>query len=382
MSEPRRIACLFGTRPEAIKMAPVVAALHAKPTLRPVVIVTAQHRELLDRTLAVFGIVPDHDLDLMTPDQSLEALTARALVGCTQVLRAERPDLVLVHGDTATTMAGALAAYYAGIPAGHVEAGLRTGDKRQPFPEEMNRRVADALCDIYFAPTAAARDNLLREGIPPERVHVTGNTAVDAVLSVAASRRAAADPPAGLRQIAVEVHRRENFGQPLREVVLALREVVRSFPEVRLLWSVHPNPNVAPLVRELMAGEPRVSLLDPPEYADWVGIMADSYLLVTDSGGLQEEAPALHKPVVVTREKTERPEAVASGTVVLAGTDRRRVFTSVATLLRDESAYRRCAEASNPFGDGHAADRIVAAISGFLARPGELAQAPEIPLDR
>jgi UDP-N-acetylglucosamine 2-epimerase (non-hydrolysing) len=362
---PWRIACLFGTRPEAIKMAPVVRALGATPDMRPLVIVTAQHRELLDTTLATFGIVPDHDLDLMTPDQTLEALTARALVGCTELLRREKPDVVLVHGDTSTTMAGAIAAYYAGIPVGHVEAGLRTGDKREPFPEEVNRRVADVLTDLYFAPTAAARENLLREGVADSRIWVTGNTAVDAVLDVAA-RRAATQMPARGRRIAVEVHRRESFGAPLRDVVLALRDIARAFPDVELLWSVHPNPNVGPVVRELMAEEPRVRLIPPSEYPDWVGVLAGSHLLVTDSGGLQEEAPALHLPVVCTRNKTERPEAVAAGTVVLAGTERQSVFDSVARLLRDPEAYRRCAEAPNPFGDGHASERIVAAIRGYL----------------
>jgi UDP-N-acetylglucosamine 2-epimerase (non-hydrolysing) len=364
---PWRIACLFGTRPEAIKMAPVVQALARAEDMRPLVIVTAQHRELLDATLAVFGIVPDHDLDLMTPDQSLEGLTARALVGCTEVLRRERPDLVLVHGDTSTTMAGAIAAYYAGLPLGHVEAGLRTGDKREPFPEEINRRVADVLSDLYFAPTAAARDNLLREGVPAGRIFVTGNTAVDAVLAGAALR-AATPEPARARRIAVEVHRRESFGQPLRDVVLALRDVARAFPDVELVWSVHPNPNVGPVVRELLEGEPRVTLMAPPEYPDWVAVMAGAHLIVTDSGGLQEEAPALHRPVVCTRNKTERPEAVEAGTVVLAGTERQAVFDAVARLLQDPEAYRRCAEAQNPFGDGHAAERIVAAVRGFLRR--------------
>ena len=360
-----RVACLFGTRPEAIKMAPVVHALEKSGDMQPLVIVTAQHRELLDSTLAVFGITPDHDLDLMTPDQSLERLMARALVGCAEVLRQERPDVVLVHGDTSTTMAGALAAFYAGIPVGHVEAGLRTGDKREPFPEEVNRRVADLLCDIYFAPTPASRCNLLKEGVPAERVLVTGNTAVDAVLEVAA-RCAATPKPARARRIAVEVHRRESFGAPLREVVLAMRDIVRAFPDVELLWSVHPNPNVGPVVRELLGGEPRVSLIPPPEYPDWVAIMAGSHLIVTDSGGLQEEAPALHKPVVCTRNKTERPEAVQAGTVVLAGTERGAVFDSVARLLRDPAAYQRCAGAENPFGDGHAAERIVAGLRRFL----------------
>jgi UDP-N-acetylglucosamine 2-epimerase (non-hydrolysing) len=351
-------------------MAPVVLALRATPDLRPLVIVTAQHRELLDRTLAFFDIRPDHDLDLMTPDQSLESLTARALVGCTRVLREAKPDLVLVHGDTATTLAAALAAYYAGVPVGHVEAGLRTGDKRQPFPEEMNRRVADVLSDLYFAPTAGARDNLLREGVPAARIVVTGNTAVDAVLAVAARQ----GPPraGGRRRIAVEVHRRESFGEPLRQVILGLRDVVRAFADVELIWSVHPNPNVAPVVRELVGGESRVTLLDPPDYPEWVAIMRDAHLIVTDSGGVQEEAPALHKPVVVAREKTERPEAVAAGTAVLAGTSRERVFAAVAELLRSPEAYRRCASAPNPFGDGRAAERIVAAIRTFLAatRPG------------
>ncbi len=366
---PWRIACLFGTRPEAIKMAPVVRALRAARGLRPLVIVTAQHRELLDTTLAAFGIVPDHDLDLMTPDQTLESLTARALVGCTELLRREKPDLVLVHGDTSTTMAGAIAAYYAGIPVGHVEAGLRTGDKREPFPEEINRRVADVLTDLYFAPTAAARENLLREGVPGERIWVTGNTAVDAVLEVAA-RRAATPIAAQGRRIAVEVHRRESFGAPLRDVVLALRDVARAFPDVELMWSVHPNPNVGPVVRELVGQEPRVTLIAPQEYPDWVAVMAGSYLLVTDSGGLQEEAPALHLPVVCTRNKTERPEAVDAGTVLLAGTERQAVFDTVARLLRDPDAYRHCAEAPNPFGDGHASERIVEAIRGYLGRPG------------
>lgn len=357
-----RILCVFGTRPEAIKMAPVVQELGRSPDLQPLVAVTAQHRDLLDQVLEGFGIRPDADLDLMVGGQTLTHVTTRVLEGCERVFADLRPDLVLVHGDTTTTMAASLAAYYARLPVGHVEAGLRTGDRYAPYPEEANRHLTDVLAELHFAPTEWARDNLLREGTVPDGVFVTGNTAIDALLRTLGGQRRRPAGTEASRVLLVEAHRRESFGRPMEEIMLAVRDVVRAFPDLHVVCSVHPNPNVEPVVRRCLEGEPRVELHSPFGYAEWARRMAAAYLIATDSGGLQEEAPALGTPVVLLREKTERPEAVAAGTVAIAGTDRRSVAGTLSRLLADAAAYGRMASARNPYGDGRAAERTVQAL--------------------
>ncbi|MBI3974764.1 MAG: UDP-N-acetylglucosamine 2-epimerase (non-hydrolyzing) [Armatimonadetes bacterium] len=375
MGERLPIATIFGTRPEAVKMAPVVAALRASADFHPLVIVTAQHREMLDQVLAVFDIVPDRDLDIMLPEQSLADITTRALAGLYPALGELRPAMVLVQGDAHTTFIGALAAYYHRIPVGHVEAGLRTADKYQPFPEELNRRMTSVLADLHFAPTPAARANLLREGVPPERVLVTGNTVIDALSAIVA--RAPADlPPAvpplnGRRMVLVTTHRRENWGEPLRQIYLGLLDLLERFPDIELVFSVHLNPAVRRVVSAVLAGHPRAHLIEPPEYAPWVQLMRQAYLILTDSGGIQEEAPALGKPVLVLRRVTERPEGVEAGTALLVGTDRQRIAAEAGRLLADPAAYRAMAHTRNPYGDGRAAERIVEALRFFFKRRAE-----------
>jgi UDP-N-acetylglucosamine 2-epimerase (non-hydrolysing) len=361
----KTVAVVFGTRPEATKMAPVIRALSGDPELAVRVVVTAQHRHLLDQVLELFAIRPDVDLNIMQPGQSLADIGVRTLTGLTPALRALAPDLVLVHGDTSTTFFATLCAFYEHIPVGHVEAGLRTHNLSYPFPEEANRVLTDQLCQLHFAPTEVARQNLLREGIRPEGIHVTGNTAIDAILSVAPPRR---ERPR--RLVLVECHRRENLGRPLREVFLGILDAVADLADVDLVVSVHPNPEVVVAVQEVFGGRAGVELLDPPPYEEWARWMTEATLLVTDSGGLQEEAPALGLPVVVARNETERPEAVAAGTVVLAGTERAGVAETVRSLLTDEERRRRMVAAPNPYGDGHAGERIAAVVRQVLLRGG------------
>lgn len=378
--ERLRVVSVFGTRPEAIKMAPVVAELARHPRLESRVLVSAQHREMLDQVLEHFGIVPDYDLNIMQEGQQLEDITCRVLTGASRVFAAAAPDLVLVHGDTTTTFAAALAAFYRGIPVGHVEAGLRTRNKRAPFPEEINRHLTAVLADLHFAPTAGARANLLAEGVPPERIWVTGNTAIDALLRTVTPAYRFRHPVlrdldfARRRVLLVEAHRRENWNGPLDRICRALRAVVRALPEVELVYSVHRNPQVATVVARWLTGEPRVHLVDPLPYPEWANLMGRAHLVITDSGGLQEEAPALGKPVVLLRDTTERPEALAAGTVCQVGTAEERIVAAVTRLVRDEGEYARMARAVNPFGDGKAAPRIVAAIAyhfGLRVEPPE-----------
>ena len=366
----RRVMVVFGTRPEAIKMAPVVAALERSATLRPVVCVTAQHRGMLDQMLAVFGIEPDRDLDVMRPDQRLDQLTARVLTRMTEALQEERPDVVLVHGDTTTTFAAALAAFYLGIPVGHVEAGLRSHDLAQPFPEEMNRVLADRLCRFFFAPTEGARANLIAEGMPPGHVIVTGNTAVDAVLGAVPRAREVAVPGlpdlAGRRMVLVTAHRRESFGPVFEDMMRALVDIAERFPDVALVYPVHLNPNVRRPVRALLDGHPRIHLLEPLSYLPFLRLESESHLILTDSGGIQEEAPSLDKPVLIMREVTERPECVEAGVARLVGTRREDIVRHVSELLTDPAAYRAMAERPSPFGDGHAGERIVRHLEAQL----------------
>lgn len=344
-------------------MAPVILALRREPWARVRVLATAQHRRMLDQVLGLFRIVPDVDLDLMRPDQTLSDLTARMLGALDASLRDEAPDVVLAQGDTTTVLATAMAAFYRRIPFGHVEAGLRTGDLANPFPEEMNRTVASRLARFHFAPTTAARANLLREGIPDGDIHVTGNTVIDALLQVA-ERDAAIGPrlDSSKRLVLVTVHRRESFGAPIREAFRALRALADANDDVEILYPVHMNPNVAGPARELLAGHPRIVLCDPLEYAPFVSAMKRAYLILTDSGGVQEEAPALAKPVLVLREETERPEAVAEGVVKLVGTSSERILSEAQRLLDDPAAYAAMARGVSPYGDGRASERIVGVL--------------------
>ncbi|WP_312563378.1 non-hydrolyzing UDP-N-acetylglucosamine 2-epimerase [Anaerospora sp.] len=364
-----KVMTVFGTRPEAIKMAPVVLELTRYPEyITPIVAVTAQHREMLDQVLNLFSITPDHDLDIMCQGQTLFDITCRGMQGLNAVFEEEKPDLVLVHGDTTTTFAGSLAAYYHQIAIGHVEAGLRTGNKYSPFPEEMNRRLTGVLTDYHFAPTAGSRDNLLGEGVNTENIFVTGNTVIDALIKTVDENYRFTDPLlAGIdyqnrRVILVTTHRRENLGEPMRHVYQALKQIVTEFDDVEVVFPVHKNPLVREVVSQELGGMARVHLIDPLDYQPFANLIARSYLVLTDSGGIQEEAPSLAKPVLVLRDTTERPEAVAAGTVKLIGTERERVYQETRQLLADRSEYERMSNAVNPYGDGKAAQRIVQSI--------------------
>jgi UDP-N-acetylglucosamine 2-epimerase (non-hydrolysing) len=352
---------IFGTRPEAVKMAPVIKELSRFPDqVRLVIAVTAQHREMLDQILRIFDIRPDYDLDIMQPGQTLAGITTRALSGLDDLLEREKPDLALVQGDTTTVFAGALAAFYHKVAVGHVEAGLRTNDKYDPFPEEMMRRLTGVLADLHFAPTERSRENLLKSGVAEANVFVTGNTVIDALLSVAET--IPDDPPGDSREILVTAHRRENWGEPLREICLALRDLLEAHPDVTVTYAMHRNPVVRRTAQEILGGLDRARLIEPPDYQPFVGMMKRATLILTDSGGVQEEAPSLGKPVLVVRRTTERPEGVAAGTVKLVGTDRKAIFQEARRLLTDPAAYNAMAQSKNPYGDGRAAIRIREAI--------------------
>lgn len=368
----KRIMVVFGTRPEAIKMAPVVSALRSTPGLEVIIAVTAQHRQMLDQVLELFALEPDEDLDLMIPGQTLPDLFGRILAGMSEVISRRRPDLVLVHGDTSTTFASALAAYYQKIPVGHVEAGLRTGNLYSPWPEEVNRRLTAPLATLHFAPTAQSRDNLLAEGIATG-LHVTGNTVIDALLDVV--RRIRSDPllhqelearfpfiDPNKRMVLVTGHRRENFGAGFEKICIALRSLAER-SDLQVVYPVHLNPNVQEPVNRVLTGTAGVHLIPPQDYLPFVYLMTQAHLILTDSGGIQEEAPSLGKPVLVMRDTTERPEAVAAGTVRLVGTDVDRILTHVTGLLDDAEAYAAMARAYNPYGDGLAARRIAEIIA-------------------
>ncbi|MGI6604901.1 MAG: non-hydrolyzing UDP-N-acetylglucosamine 2-epimerase [bacterium] len=363
-----KILSVFGTRPEAIKMAPVVKALIAEPEFDARVVVTAQHREMLDQVLELFAIRADHDLDVMQEAQSLTQITTRVLERLEDVLASEEPDMVLVHGDTTTTFAAALAAFYRQVAVGHVEAGLRTHEKYFPFPEELNRRLTASLADLHFAPTAAARANLLAEGINPGQIQVTGNTAIDALFHVVrpdyqfSDDRLSALDFERSRILVVEAHRRENLGRPLEQICRAVVTLVERHSDVEVVFPVHLNPRVQEPVSRILGGRPRVHLLQPLGYGDFANLLARAYLVLSDSGGIQEEAPSLGRPVLVLRSVTERPEAVAAGTVQVVGTEQEAVETAAERLLTDPSAYERMARATNPFGDGRAARRILTGL--------------------
>ncbi|MDA8234932.1 MAG: UDP-N-acetylglucosamine 2-epimerase (non-hydrolyzing) [Clostridia bacterium] len=370
-----KIMTIFGTRPEAIKMAPLVKALEAHPEeFVSRVAVTAQHREMLDQVLNLFDITPDHDLNIMQPNQTLFDITSRALLGLREVLEQDRPDIVLVHGDTTTTFVAGLAAFYLQIPVGHVEAGLRTGNKYSPFPEEMNRKLTGSIADLHFAPTNTSKANLLREGVAEERIFVTGNTVIDALLRTVRKEYVFDDPVLqkidyhNKRVLLVTTHRRENLGEPMRQVYQALREIVLTFPDVEVIFPVHKNPQVRQVVEEVLGNLPAVHLIEPLDYQPFINLMNKSYLVLTDSGGLQEEAPSLGKPVLVLRDTTERPEAVTAGTVKMVGTDRQVILQTADILLRDSQAYQEMANAVNPYGDGKAASRIIQALNYHFGR--------------
>ena len=364
-----RVMTVFGTRPEAIKMCPLVLELRKHPDfIEPIVAVTAQHREMLDQVLRLFAIEPEYDLNIMTSGQTLYDITVKALLGLKEVFAKAQPDLVLVHGDTTTTFAGSLSAYYAQIKLGHVEAGLRTGNKFSPYPEEMNRKLTGSLADFHFAPTAVSRDNLLKENVPDSSIFVTGNTVIDALNTTVQKDFVFTDPvirqalASGKRLILMTTHRRENLGEPMRQVYRALKTVLERHPEAAAIFPVHKNPKVREVVQAELAGTDRVYLTEPMDYEPFANLMNHADIVLTDSGGIQEEAPALGKPVLVLRNTTERPEAVTAGTVRLTGAGYEAVKEETCRLLEDAAYYRSMAEAVNPYGDGHACERI----TGFI----------------
>lgn len=373
----KKILVVFGTRPEAIKMAPLVQALKADARFDTRVCVTGQHREMLDQVLRLFSIRPEYDLSVMKPGQNLTSITCDILGGVGKILDELRPDIVLVHGDTATTMATSLSAFYHQIAVGHVEAGLRTGNMKSPWPEEANRRITGVLADYHFAPTQRAADNLLAEGVPSDRIVITGNTVIDALFDVveklatapelAAECRSICNLPRGDRRIVlVTGHRRENFGTTFERICEALRDIARRFPDVDIVYPVHLNPNVRAPVNRILAGIDNVLLIEPLDYLPFVYLMNASHIILTDSGGIQEEAPSLGKPVLVMRDTTERPEAVAAGVVKLVGTDYDAIVDAATELLTDQSAYEAMSIAQNPYGDGKACARIVTDLAERL----------------
>jgi UDP-N-acetylglucosamine 2-epimerase (non-hydrolysing) len=370
----KKVLAVFGTRPEAIKMGPVVESLRARSSMVVKTLATAQHRELLDDVLRVFAIVPDHDLNVMTENQRLSDVTARCVQGIDRILETEKPGMVVAQGDTTTVLAAALASYYQRVPFAHVEAGLRTKDKYAPFPEELNRRLVGSLADLHFAPTAQAAENLRREGVPDDRIHVTGNTVVDAVQIIAARTRDTVLPDGVLdfaktvdRIVLVTAHRRESFGAPFESICLALSDIVKAHPRLGLIYPVHPNPNVRKTVDAHLRNTDRILLLEPVDYLQFVQLMRLATIILTDSGGIQEEAPSLGKPVLVLREKTERPEGLDAGVARLVGTDRRRIVEEASRILDSPDAYSKMVVSENPYGDGKAALRIADILDGWTS---------------
>ena len=361
----KKILLVFGTRPEAVKMCPLVQELRARREIKTVVCVTGQHREMLDQILATFSVVPDYDLSVMKDSQTLFDVTTGVLEGLKGVLEAEKPDIVLVQGDTTTAFAAALAAYYLRIPVGHVEAGLRTRDIYSPYPEEFNRQAVSIVSRYNFAPTEQAKENLLAEGRDPGTIHVTGNTVIDALATTVRHdyQHPEIEWAKGSRLLLLTAHRRENLGEPMREMFTAIRRIVDEFPDVKVIYPMHMNPVVREMARSCFAGEERVHLIEPLDVLDFHNLMAHSYLILTDSGGIQEEAPALGKPVLVMRDTTERPEGVAAGTLRLVGTDEQQIYAAVRELLTDPAAYHQMEHAVNPYGDGKASQYICDILS-------------------
>lgn len=366
MTKPIKVMTVFGTRPEAIKMAPIILAMQQRPTeFTPITVVTAQHREMLDQVLDIFKIKPDYDLNIMKAKQTLSDITTRVLTKLDSIITEAAPDIVLVHGDTTTTFAASISAFYHQTMLGHVEAGLRTWNKYSPYPEEMNRQLTDILSDLYFAPTELSKENLLKQAHPLDHIYVTGNTAIDALKQTvdANYHHAVLDEvQPGHRLILMTMHRRENQGAPMHAVFKAVRAEVEAHPDVEVIYPVHLSPAVQTVAHEELGGMDRIHLIDPLDVVDFHNLSAKSYFIMTDSGGVQEEAPSLNKPVLVLRDTTERPEGVTNGTLKLVGTDPKRVTAAMESLLGDQAAYDKMAQAENPYGDGHASEYILAAI--------------------
>lgn len=368
-----KVMSVFGTRPEAIKMAPVVKALEADSAIESIVCVTAQHREMLDQVLALFDITPDYDLDIMQHGQTLSDITCKILKGLEEVIAKAKPDIILVHGDTTTTFAASLAAFYSQTKVGHVEAGLRSFDMYSPFPEELNRSLTGRMTDMHFSPTQSNVDNLLREGYDPSKIYKVGNTVIDALLQVIKPDYKFEDEVLNhidydqKKVILLTAHRRENLGEPMRSIFSAVRRVIDQYPETELVFPMHKNPKVRELAQEYLSGSERIHLIEPLEYEAFANAMAKANLILTDSGGIQEEAPALGKPVLVLRRETERPEAVEAGTVLLAGVEEETIYNMASKLISDKSAYDQMANAVNPYGDGKTSQRIVEAIKAYFA---------------
>lgn len=364
-----KVMSIFGTRPEAIKMAPLVKELERRKKIESIVCVTAQHREMLDQVLNTFDIKPNYDLNIMKQGQSLADVTTRALVGLEEVIKEVKPDIVLVHGDTTTTFAGALAAFYNQVAIGHVEAGLRTYDKYSPYPEEMNRQMVDRLSDMYFAPTEISKDNLLKENIDESKIYITGNTAIDAMSTTVEENYTHPELEwikPGEKMILLTAHRRENLGEPMRHIFRGIKRIVDEFDDVKVIYPIHMNPRVREVANEVFGDADRVKLIEPLEVFDFHNFQNKSYIILTDSGGIQEEAPSLGKPVLVLRDTTERPEGIAAGTLKLVGTDEEVIYEETKKLLTNKEEYEKMSKASNPYGDGHASERIVDAIEKYF----------------
>lgn len=359
-----KVMSIFGTRPEAIKMAPLVKELEKRKEIESVVCVTAQHRQMLDQVLETFDIKPDYDLNIMKQGQTLAEVTTRALIGLESVIKEVKPDIVLVHGDTTTTFAGALAAFYNQVSIGHVEAGLRTYDKYSPFPEEMNRQMVDCMTDMYFAPTNLSKDNLLKQNIDESKIYVTGNTAIDAMKTTVNKdyNNEVLDWIGNDRMILLTAHRRENLGEPMRHIFRAIRRLCDEFDNIKVVYPIHMNPKVREVANEVFNGCDKVKLIEPLEVFDFHNFQNKSYIIMSDSGGIQEEAPSLGKPVLVLRDTTERPEGIEAGTLKLVGTNEDKIYEEAKKLLTDKNEYEKMSKASNPYGDGHASERIADAI--------------------
>lgn len=359
-----KVMSIFGTRPEAIKMAPLVKELESRKEIKSIVCVTAQHREMLDQVLKTFDIKPDYDLNIMKQEQTLADVTTRALVGLEKIIKEVKPDIVLVHGDTTTTFAGALAAFYNQVSIGHVEAGLRTYDKYSPFPEEMNRQMVDCMTDMYFAPTNLSKENLLKQNIEEEKIYVTGNTAIDA-MKITVNKdysNEVLDWIDSDRMILLTAHRRENLGEPMRHIFRAIRRLCDEFNDIKVVYPIHMNPKVREAANEVFKGCNKVRLIEPLEVFDFHNFQNKSYIIMSDSGGIQEEAPSLGKPVLVLRNTTERPEGIEAGTLKLVGTDEEKIYEEAKKLLTDKNEYEKMSKASNPYGDGLASEKITDAI--------------------
>ena len=359
-----KVMTIFGTRPEAIKMAPLVKELEERNEIESIVCVTAQHREMLDQVLTVFDIKPDYDLNIMKQGQTLSEITSRVLLGLEEIIQKEKPNIILVHGDTTTTFAGALAAFYNQVDIGHVEAGLRTWDKYSPFPEEMNRQMVDRMTDMYFAPTSVSKNNLIDEGIADEKIYVTGNTAIDAMSTTVKKdySNPILDWVGDNRMLLLTAHRRENLGEPMRHIFKAIKRIVDEYDDVRVVYPIHKNPKVREVAREVFGDMNKIKLIEPLEVIDFHNFQNKSYIILSDSGGIQEEAPSLGKPVLVLRNTTERPEGISAGTLKLVGTDEDTIYNETKKLLDNKFEYEKMSKASNPYGDGRASIRIVDAI--------------------